>query len=430
MSQMEGTEGMAPLERHHGYRFRTLVAWVLVALCSVLTPFANGAQQEKAGGPEAGKKIRILLLVDATKPLSVRYESKGRAIWGNLSALALLPALIEAETASSERSKESRTLQETVGKFDRRPMIEAGIAAMFKASTPYFEAVVPQDPSLCPPGTAVDFDQARAGGFPYVLAVREAFAGMASAWAWGTLSAGSYLQFSLTDTATKKEMAKGQTNAFALRKLQFDPATTDRSLFTADYTAAVTQVCIHLYGELSRLGQLHAMAEAHGLGKEVPDVAALLAKYEKLFSCDFTLPKGWHQVAGPSKYQVSLEPVNADRAKFGVSFMMDLLVEEFGQKVDDLNEYIRIAFSRMRDQGYAVDTATPFDALALNPPYTAFLIDRPNGAGKEAVLFRRLDGPFVASYHIVFLADYDGFLKKYGPGLQSLINQSRIATHP
>jgi hypothetical protein len=225
-------------------------------------------------------------------------------------------------------------------------------------------------------------------------------------------------------------MAKGQANAFALRKLQFDPATTDRSLFVADYAAAAAQACIRIYGEISKQGQLHAMAEAHGLGKEVPDTAALLARYAKLFNYDFTLPKGWHQVAGPSKYQVSLEPTSADRSKFGVSFMMDLLVEEFGQKVDDLNDYIRIAFARMRDQGYAVDTAAPFDALALNPPYTSFLIDRPKGAGKEAVLFRRLDGPFVVSYHIVFLENFDGFLKKYGRDLQSLIDQSKITTHP
>jgi hypothetical protein len=52
-----------------------------------------------------------------------------------------------------------------------------------------------------------------------------------------------------------------------------------------------------------------------------------------------------------------------------------------------------------------VDTATRFDALALNPPYTAFLVDRPKGAGKDVVLFRRFDGPFVVSYHLIFLDD-------------------------
>ena len=319
-------------------------------------------------------------------------------------------------------------LQQTVGEFNRRPVIEAGVTAMFKASTPYFEAVTPPDPSAYGGAAAIDFAKVQADGYPYVLSIHEQFAGMASAWAWSTLSAGSYVQFKLTDAATRKELAKGQTSSFAVRKQEFDPALKDRSAFLTDYAAAVTQDCIQIYGELYKQGQLHAMADAHGLGKEVPDTAALLERYAKLFNYSFTLPSGWHQVAGSSKYVAILEPTNADKAKIAVSFTMDLLLEEFGQKVDDLNDYIRIAFGRMRDQGYGVDTPAPFDALVLNPPYTAFLVDRPQGTGKEVVLFRRLDGPFVISYHIIFLDDFDGLSKKYAPDLQSLINQARITT--
>jgi len=406
---------------------RTLAASLAILLCTILSPLASDAQANRAGAIEPEKKIRILVLADATKPLTVRYESRGRVIWGNLSALALVPMLVEVDVEKSERSKESQMLQQTVGEFPRKPVIEAAMTAMFKASTPYFEAVTPPDPSIYG-GAAIDFAKVQADGYPYVLTIHEQFAGMASAWAWSTLSAGSYVQFKLTDAATRKELAKGQTNSFALRKQDFDAALRDRTAFITDYAAAVAQECIHIYGELYKQGQLHAMAEAHGLGKEVPDTAALLERYAKLFNYSFTLPSGWHQVAGSSKYQVFLEPTSADRQKFGVNFTVDLLLEEFGQKVDDLNDYIRIAFSRMRDQGYDVDTAVPFDTLILNPPYTSFLIDRPKGTGKEAVLFRRLDGPFVISYHIVFLDDFDGFSKKYGSDLQLLINQARITT--
>ncbi len=420
---------MAQLQRNKGtvliHNFR---ACVLILLCTVFAPFARGAQPDKSSPREPEKKIRILVLVDATRPLSVRYETKGRALWGAISTQGLATIFIEAEMSSHERSTESKLLQQTVGQFDRRPVIEAGMTAMFNASTPYFEAVVPQDPSLYGLGTAIDFSKVQADGYPYVLEVREQFAGMATMWAWSTLSAGSYVQFRLIDTATRKELAKGQTNSFGLKTYQFDPATKDRSIFISDYAAAVAQECVHIYGQLYKQGQLHAMAEAHGLGKAVPDTAALLARYEKLFNYNFTVPAGWHQLPGSSKYVAIFEPTNPDKAKIAVSFTVDLLLEEFDQKVDNLDDYIRIAFRRMNDQGYAVDTATPFDALALNPPYTAFLVDRPKGAGKDAVLFRRLDVPFVVSYHLIFLDDYDGFLKKYGPDLQSLINQARITT--
>jgi len=430
MDPLEWNEGTVHMEGHFRYRIQIFVACVLLVLSSVFACFASGAQPGKTVPKEPETNIRILVLVDATKPLTVRYETKGGVILGNLSVIGLAPLLIDAAATSLEKSKESQALQQTVGKFERRPVMEAGIAAMFKASTPYFEAVIPPDPSLYTGGTGIDFNKAQADGFPYVLVIREEFAGMATMWAWGTLSAGSYVHFRLMDAATGKELAKGQTNAFASRAQKLDAATTDRSIFVADYAAAVAQECIHIYGELYKQGQLHSMAEAHGLGKEVPDTAALLRKYEQLFNYDFTLPKDWHQVAGSSKYQLFLEPKNADRAKFGVNFTMDLLIEELGQKVQDLNEYIRIVFGRLRDQGYAVDTAISFDALALNPPYTAFVIDRPKGSGKEVVLFRRLDDPFVVTYHVVFLEDYDGFLKKYGQDLQLLINQAKITTHP
>jgi len=430
MQQSARNEGTALIERHLRRWFHVFVACAFILLCAVSASFASGAEPGRPGANESEKKIRILVLVDATKPLTVRYESRGRTIWSGLSSLALAPLLIEAGVEKSERSKESQLLQQTVGALDRRKMMEAAMTAVFKVSTPYFEAVAPPDPSAYSAGTAIDFSKAQADGYPYVLDVREQFAGMATMWAWSTLSAGSYVQFSLTDTATRKELAKGQTNAFAVKTYQFDDATKDRSAFIADYAVALGSECAHIYGELYKQGQLHTMADARGLGKEVPDTAALLARYEKLFNYNFTLPAGWHQAAQPSKYVTVLAPTNADGSKIVVSFVVDLLLEEFDQKVDNLDDYIRIAFGRMRDQGYGVDTAAPFDALTLNPPYKAFLVDRPNGVGKEIVLFRRLDDPFVVQYHLIFLADYDGLLKKYGPDLQSLINQAKITTHP
>jgi len=430
MQQSARNEGPVPVERHLICRFHTFVACVFILLCAVSASFASGAAPGKPGANEPEKKIRILLLVDATKPLTVRYESRGRTIWSGLSALALAPMLIEEGVEKSERSKESQLLQQTVGALDRTKMMEAAMTAVFKVSTPYFETVVPPDPSAYGAGTAIDFNKAQTDGYPYVLDVREQFAGMATMWAWSTLSTGSYVQFRLTDSATRKELAKGQTNAFALKTYQFDDATKDRSAFIADYAVALGTECAHIYGELYKQGQLHTMAEAHGLGKEVPDTAALLARYEKLFNYSFTLPAGWHQAAQPSKYVTVLAPANADGSKIAVSFVVDLLLEEFDQKVDNLDDYIRIAFARMRDNGYAVDTATPFDALTLNPPYKAFLVDRPKGAGKEIVLFRRLDDPYVVQYHVIFLADYDSLVNKYGPDLQALINQTKITTHP
>lgn len=400
-----------------------VVTCIVVALSSAFPLSARAADSEK--------KIRLLILVEASEPLAVDYRTKGRRARGAIAAgtLGILPILIESKIASGERAKESQRLQETVGEFDRRFVIEQAIAASFRAATPYFEAVTPKDPSSYFPGRReIAFDKASADGYPYILVVRERFAGMITAWEMNTLSASSYLRYELYDAANKKQLGKGDATAFGLQKHQLDPATSDPSIFMREYPAAVGAACGRIYGQLNKEGHLHAMAKVHGLGREVPDIGAVLEEYASRFDYKFKLPKGWKQVKGASKYSVSLEPNNADRMKFGVSFSVDLLIEEFGQNVNDLDEYIGIFFGRLRNLGYGVDAAESFEGLGLTVPHVAFLVNRPNGAGKEAILFRRLDDRCVAVYSIVFLEDFDGFMNKYRPDLESLINTAEITT--
>ncbi|HET9365017.1 MAG TPA: hypothetical protein VFP71_08440, partial [Candidatus Angelobacter sp.] len=142
------------------YRVRILALIVLqFALCIVTfaiqdKPISDAGQQEKPPEPEkhekapgSNKKIRILVLVDATAPLLVDYETAGRAARRRFVG-GLFPAMIDQAIASRERSKESQRLQETVGEFERKPLIENSIVAAFGSFTPYFEAVVPKNPAI------------------------------------------------------------------------------------------------------------------------------------------------------------------------------------------------------------------------------------------------------------------------------------------
>jgi len=426
MTPSEWSESAVRSECLSRYRFHVVLACVLAALCPMFAPFARAGQSEKSE-----RRVRILLLVDATTPLSVDYRTTGRRLRRALVAgsLGIAPILIESKISSSERSKESNRLQETVGNFDRKRVIEAAIAAAV-GITGYFEVVIPDDPSSFATKTEINFDRVKADGYPYVLVVREDFAGMITAWEMGTLSAGSYLRYELYDAATKKQLTKGLASAFALPQHQLDPATTDRAIFLGEYPAAVGAACGRIYGELNKQGHLHTMAEAHGLGKEVPAVGEILDKYARLFDYHFKLPKDWHQVTGASKYSLVMEPNNADRAHFGVVLAVDLLLEEFGQKVQDLDDYITIVFGRLRNMGYPVEDAQPFENLRLDTPHTGFLVDRPGGAGKELVLFRRLDDRFVVMYSIIFLQDFDGYLRKYSQDLETLMNKAEFKTRP
>lgn len=407
-----------------------LAILVVLFVLPIIAAPQKGESGKTAPAPSANK-IRLLVLTDANKLLTVHYMTKGRAIRKALMAAPIGGVgtmAVDAAETKHENSKESRTLQKTVGEFHRRPIIETGIAAAFKDRTQYFDVVIPPDPSVYMTAPNINFSKAQADGLPYVLSVKEKFAGEATVLgALGTLSAGSALEFKVFDAATGKDMGKaGKASAFSPRKQEFDPATSDRNAFVTDYGLAVGAECAQVYGVLNKQGLLHAMAEAHGLGNEVPDMGAILARYEKRFDYDFKLPKGWHHFKGTSKYSATLQRLFHDGNKLHVVVTVDLMLPELGQKPGDLDEYIRLFLEHMQEQGYATDTATPFKGLTLDPAYTALLIDRPQGAGKEILAFRRLDDPFVVVYDVVFNQEYDNLMAKYSSDLQTMINESRI----
>ena len=430
MHQQERNEGAAQIGRHFSYRYRVFLACVLAVLCTVFTSFAGRAPEEKPGPVQPANKIRILLLTDTSKLLTVHYLTKGRAIRDLLMTAPIggvgTMAIDMAET-KHESTKESRILQATVGEFNRRPMIEAGIVASFKDKTVYFDVVTPPDPSVYMTETNINFSKAQADGFPYVLWVKEKYAGESTPFgALGTLSAGSALEFKVYDAATGKDMGKaGRVSSTSQHKQEFGPATSDRNAFVDDYGVAASGECAQVYGVLSKQGHLHAMAVAHGFGDEVPDLGAILAKYEKRFDYEFKLAKGWHHFKSTTKYQAILERFR-DGTNFNVVVKVDLMLPELGQKPGDLNEYIRLYFEHLQEEGYETDTAKPFNGLHLDPACTAFLLDRQQGIGKEILVFRRFDDPFVVVYDVVFVQDYDGYMAKYSADLQTMINESRI----
>ena len=424
-----GDKGTPHVERRFNPWTCSAVACAVVVLCAAFS--GRSASQDKQESTPTTNRVRVLLLTDANKLLTVQYMTKGRAIRGLLMNAPLggvaTSAINLAET-KHENSKESQTLQTTVGEFNRRPLIEAGVVASFKYHSQYFDVVTPPDPSAYMTGKDINFSKAQTDGFPYVLSVVEKFAGEATVLgALGTLSAGSALEFKVYDAATGKDMGKaGRSSAFSPRKQEFDPATSDRNAFVTDYGVAVSSECTQVYGVLNKQGHLHAMAEAHGLGSEVPDLGAILARYEKRFDYDLKLPHGWHHFKGTTKYSATAQRLFHDANKIRVVVTVDLMLPELGQKPGDLDGYIRQFFERLEESGYATDTATPFKGLPIDPAYTVYLIDRPQGAGKEILAFRSLDDPFVVSYDAVFDQDYDTLLAKYNSDLQTIINNSRI----
>jgi len=438
-SHLVWNKGTPHVERRFKSRTCSVVVCALLALCAASS--TRGTAQEKqepaaranaaSDNTAPANKIRLLLLADTSKLLTVHYETKGRVIRDLLMTSPLTGGIgtivVDAAEQKHENSKESKILQRSVAEFDRRPAVEARIAEVFKDKTKYFDLIVPPDPSEYMTGKDINFSKVQAAGYPYVLWVKETFAGEATVAGLGTLSTGSALAFKVYDAATGKDMGKpGRASAYSPHKQEFDAATSDRNAFVTDYGVAVGAECPQVYGVINKQGHLHAMAEAHGLGSEVPDVGAIFAQYEKRFDYDFKLPKHWHHLKGPTKYSATLMKLFGDGPRFRVLANVDLMLPELGQKPGDMDEYIRNYFEGLQEKGYAADAATPFKGFTLDPAYTTYLVDRPRGVGKEIVAFRRLDAPFVVVYDVVFDSEYDELAAKYSSDLQTIINDSRI----
>ena len=195
-----------------------------------------------------------------------------------------------------------------------------------------------------------------------------------------------------------------------------------------DYPFALGSAIGTIYGQLYKDNHLHTMARAAGLGDKVLPIGSVLEKYAGRFSYKFALPKGWEQVKMASEYSTVLQPKNKDKAQFGVTFTLDLLIEEFGQDVADVDEYIAIFLGKVANMGYNVESEKTFTPFKLDSEYRTHVVDRPGGAGNELMLFRRLSEDFVAIYTVVLLGDFDGLLGKYRKDIEAIINKAKVRT--
>ena len=143
-----------------------------------------------------------------------------------------------------------------------------------------------------------------------------------------------------------------------------------------------------------------------------PPIIEVLQEYEKKFHYSIKTPKGWNTVDMGTKYTTVLAPKNKDREKFGLRFDVDLLLEEFGQDVDDLEAYVALFRNKVLNLGYKVDNDTKSE-LTLPDGSLELILIRADNIGKEQVIFSLYGEDFVGIFSVVILEDYEGYVKKY-----------------
>ena len=93
--------------------------------------------------------------------------------------------------------------------------------------------------------------------------------------------------------------------------------------------------------------------------------------------------------------------------------------------ITDLDAYRKHTFERLSAAGYPLASAEPFGGLQVGKEWSAWSMKRPDGKGRELFVFTR-KGDLIFYHDVVFIADFDRYLKKYKGQIETIVNQTQI----
>jgi hypothetical protein len=167
------------------------------------------------------------------------------------------------------------------------------------------------------------------------------------------------------------------------------------------------------------------MAAQEGLGDQVPDLVRILARYQDRFETDFKIPEGWEKVV-ESRYATDLQPKNADKQKIGIKISIDLLIKEFSQDVESVEEYSSIHLAKAVQKGFSIPTDQPPPPFLVKEAHFEVWVTPPQGKGRILHLFRKISPELVVLCQVVSLEENDSLLTKYRNDIESIVNETRI----
>src|SRR5688500_6096743 len=148
-------------------------------------------------------KVKLLVIIDSSSPLIVDFRTAGNTA----RQVLMLGSLLDIAISEARQSNHSRRLRETVGEFDRLPILKAGIEGAFSTQKDYFEVRVTNDVASRP--NKINWDNVNGTDHSFILVLDEVFAGYVSAYKLGTLSTQSTIKYELFNVSDKKSMEKG-----------------------------------------------------------------------------------------------------------------------------------------------------------------------------------------------------------------------------
>jgi hypothetical protein len=393
---------------------RRIHAWIASA-CLFILAAGSAAAQDPA-------KVRVLVATkDTQQTLQVDFITKGAVARGLFVPFGGIGNAIAFDARSKEYSA-------TIGPFDRRPTLVAAIEKAFEGKYPVFDII--------DDGATYDSDKdekaliqrAKSQGVGYVLLVDEQFAGISSggmASPTHDVSVAMTIRYELYETAKGTRLVKERIGGNSLDRMPLEQALTDRAFLETRMPLVHEVLGKLIVGGLMRTDNLHRMAASVGRGDAVPALSALLKRHESRVHITTVPPKSWVNARTGTRYVAIVQPKSELRFKLGVTTSVDLLVPEFGQDVDTIEEYQQAVFTRLSEVGF--DPATAQERADFSKEgYSALSVTNPTTGGGQLILFRKIDDLYVAVVIIVATEHFEQMLVAHKSVLQEAVDGVRI----
>lgn len=273
-----------------------------------------------------------------------------------------------------------------------------------------------------------DYESSDIKRFRYVLVIDE-FTGLSTpSLSLGQLSPFLYAQASVYDVTGKKRVFQEVLHSQMVLPRDVDQALSSGELFTQNYASMHSDLAWRVYTRLGATDTLHKMAASHGLGDRITPLGKTLASYAKTF--EFKAPKisGWRRPKTGTPYHYVTEP-RRDKELVGIGTYVDLLIPEFGQDVDSIEEFIDIFSSRLEQNGWDFNTKVENDVIEVEGKWESFIVDSPRG-GKVVMFFRKHSDELVIYHEVILLGDeHLANLEKYRKAIVVYLNTARLESY-
>jgi len=386
-----------------------------------------------ADEPATARQVRVLILLpDEHKPLDVRLIKTSDYVRGFVFTGAI-PAVIGAAIVEHRNNPLEATFAGTMAGFERNAALLAALSQSFRqrdSGRGVFEIASSTDNAKYLQTKGVNHLTGSAGseGFDYVLVLESSFTGLrtrdAAEAAREFVAATTDLWFALYRVKDGKLAQRGSVSSSAVEGRHYRAAIGDRQYFEVHWPLLCKVIAGNLTGALNRTDQLHLMAAAVGRGDDVPAVQKLLDRESKKFKWDLEPVEGWRETKLNTPWARVLEPKDASRTYMGLRFDVDLLVAEFGQDVDTIEEYIEVYARRRAEAAPQYGPLQEFTDITA-PGFRAYSSRSDNGA-YEVVMVKKLDDKRVEIAVAVFLKDFQTLYPANRAKIEKMIATSSV----